>query len=92
MVHGSQVIFTVTATTDIGTLTYLWQQNGASLDPSPVGVSGATTNILTINSAQEGNIGEYRCVVSNAARSTTTTNAAQLTLRECLYLCVIQPF
>ena len=92
MVHGSQVVFTVTATTDVGTLTYLWQRNGASLDPPPVGVSGAATNTLTINNVQESNRGVYTCVVSNAPRSTTTSNAAQLTLRECLYLCVIQPF
>ena len=79
--------FTVTATTNAGTLAYLWQRNGANLDPPPVGVSGATTNILTINNVQESNTGVYRCVVSNGSRS-TTSNAAQLTLRECLTLCV----
>ena len=84
--------FTVTATTDAGTLTYLWQQNDVNLDPPPVGVSGATTNILTINNVQESNTGVYTCVVSNAPSSTTTSNAAQLTLREFLYfVCLIQP-
>ena len=93
MVHGLQVTFTVTATTDAGTLTYLWQQNGANLDPPPVGVSGTTTNTLTIDSAQKSNAGAYRCVVSNAPRSATTSNAAQLTLRKFLYLVwQIQPF
>ena len=77
--------FTVAATTDAGTLTYLWQRNGASLDPSPVGVSGATTNTLTIDSVQESNTGVYTCVVSNAPMSTATSNAAKLTLRECSY-------
>ena len=91
MVHGSQVTFTVTATADAGTLTYLWQRNGANLDSPPVGVSGVTTNMLTINNVQESNTGVYRCVVSNAPSSTTTSNAAQLTLRECLTLCLIQP-
>ena len=77
--------FTVTATTNAGTLTYLWQRNGTNLDPPPVGVSGATTNTLTIDSVQESNIGVYTCVVSNAPSLRTTSNAAQLTLREFLY-------
>ena len=80
--------FTVTATTNAGTLTYLWQRNGTNLDPPPVGVSGAATNMLTIDNVQESNTGVYTCVVSNAPSSTTTSNAAQLTLRECLTLCV----
>ena len=81
--------FTVTATTDAGTLTYLWQRNGTNLDPPPVGVSGATTNMLTINNVQKSNTGVYKCVVSNAPSSTTTSNAAQLALREFLYfVCV----
>ena len=86
--RGLQVTFTVTATTDAGTLTYLWQRNGANLDLPPVGVSGATTNTLTINSVQESNTGVYRCIVSNAPSSKTTSNAAQLTLRELYYMCV----
>ena len=80
--------FTVTATTNAGTLTYLWKRNGTNLDPPPVGVSGAATNILIIDNVQENNTGVYTCVVSNAPSSTTTSNAAQLTLRECLTLCV----
>ena len=83
VIHGSEVTFTVVANTDARTLTYQWQLNGASLDSPPVGVSGAATNTLTINSVQESNIGVYRCVVSNAPMSTTTSNGAQLTLSEC---------
>ena len=84
--------FTVTATTDAGALTYLWQRNDVNLDPPPVGVSGATTNTLTINNVRKSNTGVYRCVVRNGSRS-TTSNAAQLTLREFLYfVCQIQPF
>ena len=86
VVRGSQVTFTIAADTNAGTLTYQWQLNGANLDPPPVGVSGATTNTLTIDSIQESNTGVYRCVVSNAPGSTTTSNAAKLTLRECSYL------
>ena len=73
--------FTVTATTDAGALTYQWQRNGTDLDPPPAGVSGATTNTLTITNVQESSEGLYRCVVSNAAGS-MTSNAAQLTVRE----------
>ena len=83
MVRESQVTFTVAANTDAGTLTYQWQLNGANLAPPPAGVSGATTNTLTINNVQESNTGVYTCVVSNAPKSTTTSNGAQLTLSEC---------
>ena len=76
--------FTVTATTGAGSLTYQWQQNGANIDPPPAGVSGATTNTLTIANVQESSEGLYRCVVSNAAGSPTST-AAQLTVCEWLY-------
>ena len=86
VVPGSQVTFTVAANTDVGTLTYQWQRNCANLDPSSVGVSGTTTNTLTINNVQESNTGVYTCVVSNAPKSTTTSNAAKLTLSECSYL------
>ena len=81
---GSTVIFTVTATTDVGSLTYQWQLNDTNIDPPPAGVSGATTNTLTITNVQERNERMYRCVVSNAAGS-TTSNAAQLTVCEWLY-------
>ena len=83
VVHGSQVTFTVAANTDAGTLTYQWQLNGANLAPPPAGVSGVTTDTLTINNVQESNTGVYTCVVSNAPKSTTTSNGAQLTLSEC---------
>ena len=77
--------FTVTATTDAGSLTYQWQLNGADLDPPPAGVSGANTSTLTIANVQERNEGMYRCVVTNAAGD-TNSNAAQLTVREWSYM------
>ena len=86
VVCGSQVTFTVAANTDAEILTHQWQWNGANLDPSTAGVSGVTTNTLTINNVQESNTGVYTCVVSNAPKSTTTSNAAKLTLSECSYL------
>ena len=82
VVRGSQVTFTVAANADAETLTYHWQQNGTNLDPPPVGVSGTTTDTLTIKSVQESNTGVYTCVVSNGPKSTTISNAAQLTLCE----------
>ena len=81
---GLTVTFTVTATTDARSPTYQWQLNGADLDPPPAGVSGTTTNTLTIANVQESNEGMYRCVVTNDAGN-TTSNAAQLTVCECLY-------
>ena len=63
---------------------YQWQQNGTDIYPPSAGVSGATTNTLTIANVKESNEGLYRCVVNNAAGS-MTSNAAQLTVCECLY-------
>ena len=73
--------FTVAATTDAGSLTYQWQLNGTDLDPPPAGVSGATTNNLTITNVQESNEGMYRCVVTNDAGN-TNSDTAQLTVCE----------
>ena len=83
---GSTVEFIVTATGD-GNLKYKWQHNGANLDPPPDGVSGETTNTLTIASVQERHQGVYSCVVSNAPSSSTTSHTAQLTVCKCI-LCL----
>ena len=79
--------FTVNATTGAGSLSYQWQLNDANIDPPAAGVSGATNNTLTIANVQESNEGMYRCVVTNDAGN-TTSNAAQLTVREwlCMYM------
>ena len=77
--------FTVAATTDAGSLTYQWQLNGTDLNPPPAGVSGATTNNLTIANVQESNEGMYRCVVTNDAGD-TNSDAAQLTVCKWLYM------
>ena len=81
VVPGSTVRFTVTATTDFGTLTYKWQRDDADLDPLPDGVSGETTNTLTITSFQERHKGMYTCIVSNAVGE-STSKPAQLTIRK----------
>ena len=85
-VPGSTVKFTVIATGG-GDLTYQWQWNGADLDPPPEGVSSETTNTLTIASVRETHQGVYSCVVSNASRSSTTSNPAQLAVRK--FLCLV---
>jgi hypothetical protein len=65
---GSEVAFQVNAT---GTtpFAYQWQFNGA---PIP----GATNHVYFVANAQAGNAGEYRVVISNAAGSTTSSNAS----------------
>ena len=87
VVLGKKAKFTVTATTDAEDLTYQWklERDGANIDPLPEGISSATTNTLTIARVRKRHKGTYTCVVSNAAGA-TTSNTAQLTLRECLYL------
>lgn len=69
---GNSATFSVTATTDSGTLTYQWYLNGNPL-------TGATSSSYTIANAQVGNAGQYAVVVSNAAGS-TTSNTATLTV------------
>ena len=78
--------FIVGATTDAGDLTYQWklERGGVKIDPLPEGVSGATTNTLTIPNVRERHTGEYSCVVSNAAGD-TTSQPTRLTLRKYLY-------
>ena len=73
--------FTVNATTgDTNPLTYLWQRDDTNLVSSSE-VSGIATDTLTIANVQESNEGMYGCVVTNAAGN-TTSNPAQLTVRE----------
>ena len=73
--------FTVNATTgDAEPLTYQWQLDDSNLVSSSE-VSGITTDTLTIANVQESNEGMYGCVVTNAAGN-TTSNPAQLTVRE----------
>ena len=76
--------FIVTATGG-GDLTYKWQRDGADLDPLPEGVSGETTSTLLIDNVEKSHQGDYRCIVSNAAGS-TSSKCAQLTVRKCFYL------
>ena len=78
---GSTVMFVVTATTAVGTLTYQWQLDGSNLSPQ-TGVTGITTHTLTLISIQESSEANYSCVVTNA-RGSVKSNPAQLTICEC---------
>ena len=70
IVPGQLASFTVTATSD--KLSYQWQKNG-------VNIMGATSATFIVSSVVDGEEGEYRCVVRNAA-GMVTSNAASLTL------------
>ena len=71
VVPGQTSTFTVTATGD--NLMYQWQKDGVDI------TTGATSATYTIAAVAESNEGEYRCVVTNAANSVTST-AASLTV------------
>ena len=75
VVPGTEVWFTVAATGE--DLAYKWQRDGANLLEEG-GVSGTTTNTLTITSVQKRDSGTYKCVVSNAAGG-TSSNPAEYT-------------
>ncbi len=74
---GGTAIFTVEASGQ-GTLTYRWQKDSVNLSDGGH-YSGSTTPSLTISNADNGDVGGYRCVVTNAAGS-TNSNQAPLTI------------
>lgn len=74
---GGTAVFTIEASGQ-GTLTYRWQKNGINLSDGGH-YSGSTTPTLTISNADGGDVGSYRCVVTNAAGS-TNSNQAPLTI------------
>jgi hypothetical protein len=76
---GSTATFTVTATGCGGTLLYQWQKNGANLSEGGH-YSGTTTATLTVSNVDAGDVGDYRCAVTNPAGS-TYSNTAALTLK-----------
>ena len=71
VVPGQTSTFTVTATGD--NLMYQWQKDGSNI------ATGANSATYIIAAVAESDEGEYRCVVSNAANSVTST-AASLTV------------
>jgi len=74
---GGTAQFTIAASGQ-GPLTYQWQKNGANLAEGGH-YAGVMSTTLTVSNADAGDAGFYRCVVTNAAGS-TTTNQAPLTL------------
>ena len=75
VVPGQSATFTVTATGD--SLMYQWQTNGVNI------TTGANSASYMIAAVAESDEGEYRCVVTNAADSVTST-AASLTVCKCI--------
>ena len=71
VVPGQCATFTINATGS--NLMYQWQKNGVNI------TTKATSATYTIAAVAESDEGEYRCVVSNAANSVTST-AASLTV------------
>ena len=59
---------------------YQWQKDGVDI------ATGANSATYTIAAVAESDTGMYRCVVSNAAISTTftTSTAASLTVGKCV--------
>ncbi|MBN2728058.1 MAG: immunoglobulin domain-containing protein [Bacteroidales bacterium] len=68
---GTGVSFTVSASGD-PTITYQWQKDGTN-------ISGATSSTYSIASVAAGDVGDYRCIVTNSYGS-DTSNVATLTL------------
>ncbi|MCF8226739.1 MAG: immunoglobulin domain-containing protein [Bacteroidales bacterium] len=69
--EGDNVNFSVTAT---GTnLSYQWQKDGTDL-------SGETNSTFSISGVAAGNLGSYRCVISNSCGNSTNSQAATLAL------------
>ena len=71
IVPGQPATFTVTATGD--NLMYQWQKDGVDI------ATGDNSATYTIAAVAESDEGAYRCVVTNAANSVTST-AASLTV------------
>ena len=55
-------------------MSYQWQKNSANLSNGGH-YSGATTATLTISNADSSDAASYRCVVTNAYGSATSSNA-----------------
>ena len=80
---GMSAMFSVVATGS--DLTYQWQRAGANLTDN-ANYSGTTTASLTVLNVMEADEAMFRCIVTNAVDSVTSTSA-QLTVRECV--CVV---
>jgi hypothetical protein len=68
---GSNV--TLTAITTGTGLTYVWKKDGVTLTNGP-GISGATTNALTLSNVQGNREGTYSLTVTDTSSNTDTKN------------------
>ena len=75
--QGTTASFNVAATGS--TLTYQWQRNGVNVVDGS-GISGSTTNALTITSVTTANGGNYTAIVSGACSPSLTSTIAALTV------------
>lgn len=82
VVPGRTITFMVEATGS--ELTYQWQRNGGNLT-NGARYSGTTTATLTVMNVMEADEGSYTCVVTDGVNN-DTSNAAQLTVRKCVYV------
>lgn len=75
---GLPPAFRTISVTVAGTLpvTYQWQRNGVDLVDG-AGFSGSSTRTLTIDTASSSRSGLYRCIVTSACGSTTSSEALQ---------------
>ena len=82
IIPGNNAVFTVVASEL--RLTYTWMQNGSALPIDSRFV--AVNETLTIQNVSVSDVGDYSCLVSNAAGNVTSI-AARLTLSE--LVCVL---
>lgn len=80
---NKDAIFQVKARNGVGAFTYQWQNssNGTSWD----NMEGATDAVLTIGDDASLNGHQYRCVITDEANQTVTSNAATLTVKGIKY-------
>ena len=87
VVPGQDAVFTVNTSRDGPT--HQWQRDSVNLTDTLDQYSGSTTSSLTVLSVAESDEGNYTCVVTVSDGNSTTTDVAQLSVREC---CVQLPF
>ena len=74
--EGSDVSFIVTATSSL--LSFRWQKDGANIAADAAKYSGINTNHLIVMNVAESDNGDYRCIVSNAVNTATSSEATLL--------------
>ena len=70
--------FSISASTTAGTLTYQWEVNTGSGWTTIAGATGSSYTTPATTTAMSGN--QYRCVLTDTASNTLTSNAATLTV------------